>query len=305
MEQKYGEFVGVDSLHASVIIEDTEENYIVESPEYFAPTAEIAGEAEVNNESTYYDNVAANNYVTEGVTTLTVTVSGVPADKAAKYLGKHYDPATGRVIDTGEPNPPDVALAFRFNKGKDEYRYYQYLKGNFSGGTEEASTKSGGNVDIKTYQLTYTAVTTTHKWMVDGKMKSVKRIFADTTDEVFDADGWFSEVQTPDSTITTHLPLAIDSSDPEDGALSVLPEINPSVTFNNKLINYVVSLLDATSYGSVPITTNLDTTRKILTITPGYVLGDGAKYLLLISDATDIYGQKLSNEAIVFTTVAG
>ncbi|ODM27635.1 hypothetical protein A7W90_16230 [Clostridium sp. Bc-iso-3] len=300
MEQKYGEFVGVDSLHASVIIEDTEENYIVETPEYFAPTAEIAGEAEVNNESTYYDNVAANNYVTEGATTLTVTVSGVPADKAAKYLGKHYDPATGRVIDTGEPNPPDVALAFRFSKGKDGYRYYQYLKGNFSGGTEEASTKSGGNVDIKTYQLTYTAVTTTHKWLVDGKLKPVKRIFADTTDEVFDAEGWFSEVQTPDST-AIHPPLVITDSDPEDGDLTVAPEINPVVTFNNKIKSYIVSLLDATSYDSIPMTARLDTTRKKINITPSYVLNGATKYLLLLS-ATDIYGRDISNEAIVFTT---
>lgn len=200
MEQKYGEFVGVDSLHYAKVTEDTAEKYIAETPKYLAPTAEIAGEAEVNNQTTYYDNLPANNYVSEGATRLTIVVSGVPADIAAELLGKYYDAETGRVYDTGEPNPPDVALSFRFNKGASGYRYYQYLKGNFSGGTEEATTKKDGNVEVKTYQLIYTAVATAHKWQIGPEKKPIKRIFADTTDENFDPEGWFDKVQTPSET---------------------------------------------------------------------------------------------------------
>lgn len=196
MDKKYGEFVGVDNIHVALITTDTEEAYTTEVPEYFAPAAEIAGDAETESTPTYYDNVPANNYVTEGVTTLNVRVSGVPAELMAKYLGKHYDVATGRVLDTGEPNPPECALSFRFNKGKSDYRYFQYLKGTFSGGTEEAATKNKG-IDIKTYSMIYTAVTTTHKWNIDGKEKQMKRIYGDTDDENFDATTWFNEVQVP------------------------------------------------------------------------------------------------------------
>lgn len=199
MDKKYAEFVGVDSLHYAKITEDNETNYTADTPTYLAPTAEISSEVEIENTPTYYDNVAAFNYVSEGTTTLTVTVSGVPAKTAADLLGKDYDETNGLVLDDGVPNPPDVALSFRFNKGSDGFRYYQYLKGTFSGGAEEATSKSG-SVDVKTYELTYTAVVTTHKFPVGGKQKGLKRIFADTDDTNFKAAtaaAWFDKVQVP------------------------------------------------------------------------------------------------------------
>ncbi|WP_085833842.1 major tail protein [Clostridium merdae] len=202
MDKKYAEFVGVDNLHYAKITEDSEANYTTEVPKYLAPTAEISSEVEIENTPTYYDNVAAFNYVSEGTTTLTVTVSGVPANTAAELLGKDYDEANGMVLDDGVPTPPEIALSFRFNKGAEDYRYYQYMKGTFSGGAEEAASKSG-SVDIKTYELTYTAVVTTHKFAVGGKQKGLKRIFADTDDvnfKVATATGWFAKVQTPITT---------------------------------------------------------------------------------------------------------
>lgn len=195
---EYGEFVGVDMLHCAKVTADTATEYKTGAIEYIAPAAEIASEVEVETNSTYYDNVAGYTYVSEGVTTLEITVSGIPARKAAEYLGKDYDEATGCVLDAGIPNPPDYATSFRFAKGPSEdYRYYQYLKGKFSGGTEEASSKTN-SVDAKTYQLKYTAVVTTHKFPVGDKTKGLKRIFADTTDPNFKSgEAWFSEVQVP------------------------------------------------------------------------------------------------------------
>lgn len=200
MDKQYGEFVGVDSLYAAIVTADTETAYTAGTPEYLAPTAEISSDTKTDSSTTYYDNVPGFTYNSEGVTTLKVTISGLPAAKAAKYLGKYYDEATGLVLDTGEPNPPDVALAFRFNKGADGYRYYQYLKGVFSGGSEGASSKSD-KIDAKTYELTYSAVVTTHQWNIDGKQKGLKRIYADTTDENFtSAATWFNIVKVPATT---------------------------------------------------------------------------------------------------------
>lgn len=200
MDKKYGEFVGVEDVHYAIITEDSEDAYTTETPVYLAPTSEISAEVSTNSNTTYYDNKPGFNYNTEGVTTITLTVSGVPAQTMATLLGKYYDESTGRVIDDGSLNPPDVALSFRFNKGADGYRYYQYLKGNFTGGAEEAETKTD-DVSEHTYELTYTAVVTTHKFNVNGQAKSVKRIFADTDDDKFTdetASAWFSKVQTPD-----------------------------------------------------------------------------------------------------------
>lgn len=200
MDKQYGEFVGVDSLHVALITADTEEAYTPGIPEYLAPAAEISSDTATDNSTTYYDNVPGFTYNSEGVTTLKITISGIPAEKAAKYLGKYYDEATGLVLDTGEPNPPDCALSFRFNKGPDGYRYYQYLKGTFSGGSEEAASK-GEKIDARTYELTYTAIVTTHQWNVNGEEKGLKRIYADTADAKFtSAATWFDAVKVPATT---------------------------------------------------------------------------------------------------------
>lgn len=300
MNKEYGEFIGVDNIHAAVIIEDSAGAYLAETPEYLAPAAEIAGEPEIQSTPTFYDNVPQNNYVTEGVTALKIIISGIPADMLAKYLGKHYDAASGRVLDTGEPNPPDIALSFRFNKGKEDYRYYQYLKGKFSGGSEEATTKKNG-IDIKTYTMTFTAVTTTHKWSVNGESKQMKRIFADTTDDAFNATGWFNQVQTPDTTVAPAA-LAMAESLPEDGAVGELVGVSPKLTFNNKIKSYNITLVDTVTLAAVANTISLNTTGKTLTIDPAADLEAATKYAIVVNKVTDIYGQSVKDIVIDFTT---
>jgi phi13 family phage major tail protein len=302
MENKYDEFVGVDNIHAAIITEDSESNYITATPEYFAPAAEIAGEPETESTPTYYDNQPANNYITEGVTTLTMTISGIPADKAAKYLGKNYDVASGRVLDSGDPNPPDVALSFRFNKGKNGYRYYQYLKGVFSGGKEEATSKTS-KVDIKTYQMTFTAVATTKQWSIDGIMKSLKRIFADTTDPAFDPTGWFTQVQTPDTTVAPDT-IALSTIVPTDGAAAVARNSTIVLTFNNKVAAEAITLLNSTSGDVVEVTKAWDAAGKVLTLTPTAQLAATTRFIVSVAGVKDVYGQNLAATGKDFTTVA-
>ncbi|NDL68847.1 major tail protein [Anaerotalea alkaliphila] len=300
MDQKYAEFVGVDSVHAAVILEDSEASYLADTPEYFAPVAEIVGDTETESKTTYYDNIPANNYVSEGVTTLNMTVSGVPAQVAAKYLGKYYDSATGRVYDVGEPNPPDVAVSFRFNKGRDGYRYYQYLKGTFSGGSEEASSKKGDGIEEKTYQMTFTAVATTHKWTIDGETKPLKRIFADTVDAAFDPTGWFGQVQTPDTADAPEA-LALSSSSPVDEATGVDVGSNIVLTFNNKILSQSITLFTE-AFAPVAATLTKDTTGKIITINPESNLAAATGYILIMTEVKDIHGQTLENQVVEFTT---
>lgn len=300
MEQKYGEFVGVDNLHYAEITKDDAAGYEVGAPVYLAPAAEIAGEPEIANKTTYYDNKAANNYVTEGKTELKITVSGIPAEEAAYLLGKDYDAATGRVYDAGAANPPNLALGFRFNRGSSKFRYYWYLKGTFSGGSEEAASKSN-DVDIKTYQLTFTAVTTSKEWLIEGENKSLKRVFADTSDAAFDPTGWFDQVQTPDA-VGAPDALALSSSTPTDGASGVAVSADIVLTFNNKVDSYAVTLINAATLATIAATVSIDATGKILTINPDADLSAATNYALIASKVTDVYGQSLSDTVIDFTT---
>lgn len=254
MDAKYGEFVGVENLHAAKITADTAEAYTPDTPAYLAPTAEISIANNVNNAPQFYDNVAGFNYVTEGVSTLTITISGIPASKLAELLGKYYDSTTGKVIDDGQPAPPYYALSFDFNKGPDGKRYYQYLKGTFSGGEEVGTTKGDGNVTVHTYQLTFTALNTTHKWTVNGKSTTIKRIFADTADAAFTGTDstWFAAVQTP----TTSTELATLSA-LTIGALSLSP------TFAAGTLNYTASTANATDNVSATAASGCSATIKV------------------------------------------
>ncbi|MEK3987457.1 major tail protein [Paenibacillus sp. FSL K6-3166] len=297
MEKKYGEFVGVDSLHFAKVT-DTTESYTAEAPKYLAPAAEISAEAETSNTPTYYDNVPGNNYVSEGVTTLTITVSGIPAYLAAELLGKDFDSATGRLIDSGQPNPPDVAVGYRANIGREDYRYTWYLKGTFSGGAEEAATKTA-DVDIRTYQLTYTAVATTKQFEVLGEDKPIKKISGDTTHEAFNPAGWFTQVQTPDN---SGAPAALTlTSVPANNATGVAVGANVVLTFANKLASYSAVLLNG-GFDVIASANTLDATGKILTINPNANLAAATEYAVIINGATDVYGQMLPQTVISFTT---
>jgi hypothetical protein len=247
--------------------------------------------------------VPGKNYVGEGATTVTVTISGISAKDMAELLGKYYDATTGRVYDNGVPNPPDYALSFKFNKGSEDYRYFQYLKGNFSGGNEDAVSQKNGTFDVKTYQLTFTGIVTAHKWTYNGKTQGLKRIFADTTDEAFAGeDQWFSQVQTPDRSSAPSA-LELSTSVPVDEGTAIALNSAIVMTFNNKLAAYVYMLMTAAGVVKA-CTAALDSTGKILTITPTTDLAAGTTYILALSLATDVFGQTLSGTVINFATVA-
>lgn len=300
MDQKYGEFVGVDSVYIADVTMDNNSSYVTGIPVYLAPVAEIAGTPEINNNSTYYDNQPGNNYVTEGKTELKVVVSNIPAHVMADILGKDYDVATGRVLDDGQANPPAKALGFRYNMGKNGFRYYWYLNGTFSGGAEEAATKTA-DVDVKTYELTYTAINTTHEFNVNGVEKTLKRIFGDTSDSAFNPTGWFTQVQTP-GTVGAPATLALSTSTPVDGATGVSVSANLTMTFNNAIDSYAVTLINPTTLAVIAATISLDTAKKILTINPDGSLVASTEYAIIASKVTDVYGQDLKNIVINFTT---
>lgn len=199
MDKKYGEFTGVSDIYYALITKDDATEYITETPKLLAPAGSIVSTPSVSDKATYYSNSPANNYVSEGATEVKMVIPNLPAAIMAEVLGKKYDTAKGVVFDDGRPNPPYLAIGFRLDIGQGNARYYWYLKGSCKGGPEEAETRTE-NINEKTYELTFKALVTTHKFTVDGVKMPLKRVFADDTDESFKGGSdWFDEVQTPDT----------------------------------------------------------------------------------------------------------
>lgn len=201
MSSEYGELINCDEMHYATVTADTDEAYTASTPKYLCPAAEIKHESKVNTDTRYYDGKPMFTTMTEAEGTITITVSGVPMKLAAELSGKPYK--NGMLIDTGDiSEAPYCALSGRMELGDGGYRYFQYLKGKFSIGAQDAKTRED-KITASTIELTYTAINTVHsKFDVDSTKypngKSIKGLFADTTDETFTgAADWFTAVQKP------------------------------------------------------------------------------------------------------------
>lgn len=195
----YGELINCDEMHFALVTADTAESYTADTPEYLAPVAEITHAPTANTNKRYYDGKPRYVTITESDTNVTITISGVPCSLAAKLTGKPYDAAKGMLYDTGSAeNTPWAALMGRMELGDGGYRYFSYLKGKFSVGSQTARTREA-DITVNTVQLTYAAVVTEHKFQIDeDTVNGAKGVFADTTDSAFTgADTWFEEVVTP------------------------------------------------------------------------------------------------------------
>jgi phi13 family phage major tail protein len=266
-----------------------------------APAAEVAAAVGINKMTTYYDNVAANNFVTEAATEITMVVANIDAETMGEILGKAFDPATGRVFDGGTANPPKCALGFRYNMGSGGYRYYWYFGGTFAGGEEAAVTKKE-DVEINNYELTFTAIPSAYKFTVGADQIPLKRVFGDTADAAFDPNAWFTQVQVPGAAAPAA--VALNTSVPADGATGVARSAPITLTFNNAIKSEAVSLLNATSGDPVAITKAWDVAKKVLTITPSAQLAATTKFIVAINGVVDVYGQTLAAAGRDFTTAA-
>ncbi len=103
--------------------------------------------------------------------------------------------------------------------------------------------------------------------------------------------------------------LAIGSSEltvlssPVDGTTAVDVNVQPMLTFNNRIVNYKVSLVGYDTLIPVTITASLDITGKILTLKPASVLDPATKYATVIETATAYSGQTLIYKVRSFTTI--
>jgi len=239
----------------------------------------------------------------EGVTKITLTTTAIPMEMLAKYLGKVFDTASGRLFDQGgNATPPDSTLSFRSLKSNGKFKYFQYLKGKFSVPNDEAATKET-KVTPKPAKIIFTAINTVHEFNLGTVTKSVKRIVGDEDTTNFSGTGFFTQVQVP--SITTPAAVALSSSVPTNSATGVSKTNAFTLTFNNAMHSLVinhVALLDA-SNTLVSVTCTLDATKKIITVNHGTLAGSAA-HTLVIAGAIDIYGQVLANTLVKFTTAA-
>lgn len=191
---KIVEYRGIEGLVYAPITEDTTENFTTGEVKELAGTSELTRTTESSSEVHYYDNMPAITIESTGSDKVTCTVSAIPLDILADITGQVYDETTDTFIEGARENKY-FALGYKTKKTDGTEVYVWRLKGTFSIPESTHATEDDGT-DANGQELTYTGISTTHKFTKINKGAKAINVLADGKANVTD---FFKTVQTPDT----------------------------------------------------------------------------------------------------------
>jgi len=293
--------IGLDQLQFALVTQDDNTAYVAGTPEYLAPSAVATMEPQSTFNIQYADNQPYEVMTAEAESKISLEVTGLSLLQLATITGRSFDVTTGRMYDNGSV-PPYIALGFRSMKSNGHYRYFWLLKGKFSMPKEEVTTLAD-KPDPKTLKLDFTAIRTMFKFGLPNSVTdSVKRVIGDDDTASFTAGAtWFSQVQTPATTVPSA--LSMTAAVPTNGATAQAITVTVTLTFNNALAageEFDCMMINNTSHAVIAGVNTIDTTRKIVTVVHSANLPAATNITILYS-VKDIYGQSLSGTSS-FTT---
>lgn len=191
---KIVEYRGIEGLVYAPVTEDTTENFTTGEVKELAGTSELTRTTESSSGVHYYDNMPAITIESTGSDEVTCAVSAIPLDVLADVTGQVYDAATDTFIEGVRENKY-FALGYKTKKTDGTEVYVWRLKGTFSIPQSTHITEDDGT-DANGQELTYTGISTTHKFTKTNKGAKAINVLADGKANVTD---FFKTVQTPDT----------------------------------------------------------------------------------------------------------
>lgn len=191
---KIVEYRGIEGLVYAPITEDSTENFTTGEVKELAGTSELTRTTESSSEVHYYDNMPAITIESTGSDEVTCAVSAIPLDILADITGQVYDETTDTFIEGARENKY-FALGYKTKKTDGTEVYVWRLKGTFSIPESTHATEDDGT-DANGQELTYTGISTTHKFTKTNKGAKAINVLADGKANVTD---FFKTVQTPDT----------------------------------------------------------------------------------------------------------
>lgn len=195
---KISEYRGVEGLVYAKVLQDDANAFTTGPVKPLAGVAQISRTTESSNEAHYYDNIPAVVISSTGSDEVTINTSAIDFDVLADITGQGYDAETGMFIEQ-ERDPGYYAIGYQTKKTDGTVVYVWRLKGSFNIPGQTSATENDGT-DANGQELTYTGISTTHKFSKTGK--GAKAINVDTTiNTAATADTFFASVQTPDTVV--------------------------------------------------------------------------------------------------------
>ena len=196
MPKTYFEYRGVSNAVYAKITEDSAETFATGAVKDFTGVSEIGKSTDSSNETHYYDNLPAIVIDSVGSDEISINASGIPMDVIADITGQYYDSTNGMLVEQ-EGTPGYFAFGYITDKTDGTKVLVWRLKGKFSIPGVTAATKDDGT-DANGQELTYTGVSTVHKFTANGK--PARAVNIDTSvNQVMSESAFFASVQTPDT----------------------------------------------------------------------------------------------------------
>jgi phi13 family phage major tail protein len=203
--QEIVEYRGVEGLVAAEVTnDDNNTGYVTGQVFAIAGVAEISKTTDSSNEAHYYDNIPAVVVSNTSSDTVTISVSAIPFDVLAMITGQNYDETTGALIE-GPRDLKYFALGYKTKKTNGDEVFVWRYKGTFNIPDQTNSTEND-STDANGQELTYTGISTTHKFTKTGK--GAKALVVDTSKGLADVSDFFENVTTPD-TLTSKTPYTL------------------------------------------------------------------------------------------------
>lgn len=271
MAKEIYEYRGVEGLVAAEVLKD--DANALEFGEVFdiAGVAEIGRTTENSSETHYYDNVPAVVISSTGADTVTCSVSAIPLDVLAKITGQAYDSELGTFIE-GQRDVKYFALGYKTKKTNGKEVYVWRYKGQFSIPDSTHTTENDGT-DANGQEITYTGISTTHKFTKTGK--PAKAINVDLEKDLADVSTFFDQVTTIDDlqakSATVASPVAAPASgEVESGSTVTLTSATAGAVIRYTTDGTTPTAESGTVY-SDPITITGETTIKAVAVKDGVV----------------------------------
>lgn len=194
--KQYFEYRGVSNAVYAQVTADTSDTFTTGTVKEFTGVSEISKSTESSNEPHYYDNIPAIIISSTGSDEITINASGIPFSILAEITGQYYDSTTGMFVEQ-ERTPTYWAFGYITQKTDGTEVLVWRLKGSFSIPDQTSQTQDDGT-DANGQELTYTGISTTHKFTATGK--PAKAVNIDTSvNTSMSEEAFFASVQTPDT----------------------------------------------------------------------------------------------------------
>ncbi|MDB2100601.1 MAG: Ig-like domain-containing protein [Clostridium sp.] len=259
---------------------------------YLPGLREISVAAKEEQATIYAENRLYDSENSLGEIEVTLDFASIDTADYAALFGKKIA-KNGGIIESSSDQPPYIVLMVEKTLSGGVKEYLTLFKGKLAIPEDKAKTKEG-KTEYQTMSLNGIFMP-----LDNGMWKhSVK-----TTDEGFDAtthaENWGKTVLLPSTEEVEKLTI---TGDPEDNASNVAKNKTITLTFNNAITQFTVSLLK-NDFTVVDSNISINETKKVITIDPKADLTGSTKYAVMVNGVKDIYGQVLADTIIDFTTI--